>query len=66
MKKIEIGYKRDDSGWQHLATRCPNGINCFVGSAYCFECKYCDKKNSVDYKYVMCKLENRQLDLFEQ
>jgi hypothetical protein len=73
MKKIPIEYKKKEGDrWFHLSTLCPNGIGtmgrpCYVGSAYCLkECKYCDRKNSVDYKYVMCKLENKQLNLFDQ
>lgn len=76
MKKINIEYKpyTDAKGgqWNMLSLHCPNGMGrtgnsnpCMVGSAYCMkECKFCDRKTSVDYKYVMCKLENRQLELF--
>lgn len=67
MKKIPIVYtKAEGERWSRLSTRCPNGMDCFVGSACCFECRHCDKKNSVDYKYIMCKLDHKQLDLFSQ
>ncbi len=68
MKKIPIVYsKAEGERWSMLSSRCPNGMNCFVGSAWCMnDCKYCDKKNSIDYKYVMCKLDHKQLDLFSQ
>lgn len=74
MKKIPIEYKpyvnARGENWHMLSLHCPNGQGtmgkpCMVGSAYCMkECKYCDRKNSVDYKFVMCKLDNRQLELF--
>jgi len=73
MKKIPIEYKKQEGDrWSHLSLHCPNGIGrmgnsnpAYVGSAYCLkECKYCDRQNSVDYKYVICKLDNKQLSLF--
>lgn len=76
MKKIQIEYKpyTNARGEQRhmLSLHCPNGQGaengsnpCMVGSAYCLKkCKYCDRKNSLDYKYVMCKLDNRQIELF--
>lgn len=72
MKKIPIEYKKGEDGWSRLSLLCPNGMGrygnsnpAYVGSAYCLKtCKYCDRQNSEDYKYVMCKLDNRQLELF--
>ena len=63
MKKIEITHSRETIGL--LTTECPNGFNCRVGSAACFDCKYCDNKKDKRFgEYVICKMENRQLDLF--
>ena len=65
MKKIPITRSEEVVGL--LATKCPNGFDCRVGSACCFECKYCDNKKDKRFgQYVMCKLDNKQLNLFEQ
>ncbi len=73
MKKIPIEYKKEEGDrFSRLSLICPNGMGrtgnsnpAYVGSAYCMKvCRYCDRKESVDYKYVMCKLDNKQLELF--
>lgn len=63
MKKITITSSKETIGL--LTTKCPNGFDCMVGSASCFECRHCDNKKDKRFgEYVMCKLDNKQLDLF--
>ena len=62
MKKIPV----TTDGNCLLTTKCPNGFRCKVGSGVCVRCKYCDRKASDPYRYIMCKLDHHQLDLFDQ
>ena len=62
MRKIRV----TTNGACLLTTKCPNGFDCKVGSGVCMRCRHNDKKASDPYRFVVCKLDNKQLNLFDQ
>lgn len=59
MRKLEITYKPLSDGRKgvELATPCPNGKQCMVGSGECSRCKGYSKRG-MPYLSIKCKIDN--------
>ena len=58
MRKLEITYKPLANGkGVELATPCPNGRPCMVGSKECGRCNGFSKRG-MPYLFIKCKIDN--------
>lgn len=58
MRKLFIAYKQFTDGRRgvELASPCPNGKDCMIGSAECSRCKGYSKRG-MGYRYIKCKID---------